>query len=65
MSDGELGIFEEEVGEFGEFTHQGDERDFSGFACGPEALIERTQHGVVSCRDERSHVEGGACQARP
>ena len=39
--DHELRIFEEEIGEFGEFTHEGDEADFCWFAFCTEALIER------------------------
>jgi len=43
-----LGVFEEEVGEVGEFAHEGDERGLGGFACGAQALIKWSEHGVMS-----------------
>lgn len=35
-SEGEFGVFEEEVGEFGEFAHEGNERDFGRFSGGAQ-----------------------------
>jgi hypothetical protein len=42
--------FKEEVGEFGEFAHEGDEREFGRFAGRPQALIKGPQHRVVTRR---------------
>src|SRR5579863_2791537 len=48
------------VSEDDETAQHGDQSDLGFFALGEEALIERPQHGVVSARRDRGHVEDAA-----
>jgi hypothetical protein len=60
-----VGIFEEVVHEGNEFAHFGGERNFGGFACGTQALLELFELTVgVGCH-ECGHVEGTADRRTP
>ena len=48
------------VGENDEFSHEGGEGEFFGFAASEETEVERSEDRVVARGDERSHVEDRA-----
>jgi hypothetical protein len=50
-------VFKDVVHQDDEFTHDGGERDFGGFARCPKALIELFELPIGACSDERGHVE--------
>lgn len=45
-----------------ELAHEGDEGKFGGFTFGTEALVEGFQDRIVTCSDQRGHVECFSCK---
>ena len=55
-----VGIFQQVVGEDDEFSHEGGEGEFFGFAPIEEMEVERSKDRVVAGGDERGHVKDRA-----
>lgn len=57
---GKFGTFEQVVGEDNEFSHEGGESEFFGFAPSEEAEVERSQDRVMAGGDKCGHVKDRA-----
>ena len=57
---GEIGIFEEMIGEKDEFAHEDGKGELFGLSCSEEAEVKRLENRVIAGGDERGHVESGA-----
>jgi hypothetical protein len=55
-----VGAFQEVVGEDDEFSHEGSEGEFFGFAAIEETEVERSKNRIVAGGDERGHVKDRA-----
>src|ERR1041385_2533908 len=55
-----VGIFEDMIHEDNEFSHDGSEGNFGGFACNAEPLVKDFQRGVGMGGYQGGHVKGSS-----